>query len=220
MGGVRTRASYRARRSCVLAALLAAAALGAAREADAQGEEDAAPEKPKAEPDPFRTKPGYAQLFLTSFVGDGLRFNNPYRLATPLGGDAESVSRTAPYIDIGLAATFGNPLGLQHGGALRTSAALHGVGQVVMTPSYLAWRRWSSLAVYGRAGVPIVLTPAVTWGLEAGVGATWFFLGGFGVAAEVVGDVFYGAGTREHATVTYPVLSGQLGFVAAFEVLP
>ena len=220
MGGVRTRASYRARRSCVLAALLAAAALGAAREADAEGEEDAAPEKPKAEPDPFRTKPGYAQLFLTSFVGDGLRFNNPYRLATPLGGDAESVSRTAPYIDIGLAATFGNPLGLQHGGALRTSAALHGVGQVVMTPSYLAWRRWSSLAVYGRAGVPIVLTPAVTWGLEAGVGATWFFLGGFGVAAEVVGDVFYGAGTREHATVTYPVLSGQLGFVAAFEVLP
>ena len=63
-----------------------------------------------------------------------------------------------------------------------------------MTPSYLAWRRWSSLAVYGRAGVPIVVTPDVTWGLEAGLGATWFFLGGFGVAAEMVGDVFYGAG--------------------------
>ena len=56
--------------------------------------------------------------------------------------------------------------------------------------------------------------------LEAGVGATWFFLGGFGVAAEMVGDVFYGAGTREKATTTYPVLSGQLGFVVAYEVLP
>ena len=220
MSGVRTRASHGARWSRVLAALLASAALGTVRDARAEGEEDAPPEKPKPEPDPFRTKPGYAQLFLTSFVGDGLRFNNPYRLATPLGDDAESVSRTAPYIDIGVAATFGNPLGLQHGGALRTSAALHGVGQVVMTPSYLAWRRWSSLAVYGRAGVPIVLTPSVTWGLETGLGATWFFLGGFGLAAELVGDVFYGAGTREHATVTYPVLSGQLGFVAAFEVLP
>ncbi len=89
-----------------------------------------------------------------------------------------------------------------------------------MTPSYLAWRRWSAIALYGRAGVPLVVTPSVTWGLEAGLGATWFFLGGFGLAAEVIGDVFYGAGTRDHSTVTYPVLSGQLGFVAAFEVLP
>jgi len=225
MGEVCIRAGYgRARQSCVLVALLAAATvvLSCERDARAEGEEDAAGPfaKPQPEPDPFRTKPGYVQLFVTSFLGDGLRFNNPYRLATPLGDDAESVSRTAPYIDIGLAATFGNPLGLQHGAALRTSAALSGVGQVVMTPSYLAWRRWSSIAVYGRAGVPLVVTPAVTWGLEAGLGATWFFLGGFGVAAEVIGDVFYGAGTSEKATVTYPVLSGQLGLVAAFEVLP
>ena len=120
----------------------------------------------------------------------------------------------------GFAATFGHPLGLQHGAALRTTVAAAGVGQVVMTPSYLAWRRWRSLAVYGRAGTPLVLTPDVTWGLEAGLGATYFFRGGFGVAAEMVGDVFYGAGTREKATTTYPVLSGQLGFVIAYEVLP
>jgi hypothetical protein len=204
-------------------ALFAATALvtAYARDANAEADDENAPaEKPKPEPDPFRTKPGYVQLFVTSFLGDGLRFNNPYRLSTPLGGDAESVSRTAPYVDVGVGATFGNPLGLQHGGTLRTSVAAHGVSQVVMTPSYLAWRRWSAFALSGRAGVPIVLTPAATWGLEAGLGATWFFLGGFGLAAEVVGDVFYGAGTREKATVTYPVLSGQLGFVAAFEVLP
>ena len=184
-------------------------------------DDGAAPaEKPQPEPDPLGTKPGYVQLFFTSFLGEGLRFNNPYRLASPLGDDAESLSTTAPYVDIGIAATFGHPLGIQHGAALRTSVAAKGVGQVVMTPSYLAWRRWRSLAVYGRVGTPMVLTPDVTWGLETGVGATYFVLGGIGIAAEVVGDAFYGTGTREKATTTYPVLSGQLGFVIAYEVLP
>jgi len=203
-----------------LAVALGAIVLGAP--SLAQGADDDAPpaEKPKPEPDPLGTKPGYVQLFFTSFFGGGLRFNNPYRLATPLGDDAESLSTTAPYVDIGIAATLGHPLGIQHGAALRTSVAAKGVGQVVMTPSYLAWRRWRALAVYGRAGTPLVLTPDVTWGLEAGVGATYFFLGGIGVAAEVVGDVFYGAGTTAKATTTYPVLSGQLGFVVAYELLP
>ena len=63
------------------------------------------------------------------------------------------------------------------------------------------------------------MTPDVTWGFEASLGATWFFLGGFGLAAEMVGDIFYGEGTREKATTTYPVLSGQLGLVIAYEVL-
>ncbi len=213
----------RALKSCVLVITLAVSTLAAERSALAAEDADGntiVPEKPKPEPDPFRTRPGYVQIFLTTFFGDGLRFNNPYRLSTPLGSDAESVSRTAPYIDIGLGATFGNPLGFQHGATLRTSAALSGVGQVVMTPSYLGYRRWSSIALYGRAGIPIVVTPDATWGLEAGLGATWYFLGGIGVAAEMVGDVFYGAGTRDKATVTYPVLSGQLGFVVAYEVLP
>ena len=218
---------FRARQSCVLGVALSGvtvvftfASERVARAAEDENGVTIAAEKPKPEPDPFRTRPGYVQLFLTTFLGDGLRFNNPYRLSTPLGNDAESVSRTAPYVDIGVAATFGNPLGYQHGAALRTSAALSGVGQLVMTPSYLGYRRWSAIALYGRAGVPIVVTPDVTWGLEAGLGATWYFLGGIGVSAEMVGDVFYGAGTRDKATVTYPVLSGQLGFVVAYEVLP
>ena len=170
--------------------------------------------------EPFATKPGYVQLFATAFVGDGLRFNDPYRLATPLGSSAEGVSRTAAFVDVGLSATLGNPLGLQHGVALRTSIAADGVGQVTLTPSYLAWRRWRALAVHGRAGVPLVLTPEVTWGLEAAGGGTFFFLGGFGVTAELVGDVFWGTGTRDVRIATYPVLSGMLGFVAAYEVLP
>ena len=89
-----------------------------------------------------------------------------------------------------------------------------------MTPSYFAWRRWRALAAFGRAGIPLVMTPDVTWGIEAGVGGAFFFLGGIGVVAEMVGDVYYGAGTAEKSTTTYPVLSWQLGFIATYEVLP
>ncbi len=166
------------------------------------------------------TKTGYVQLFATAFVGDGLRFNNPYRLATPLGSSAESVSRTAAYTDVGLGATLGSPTWLQHGLALRMSFALEGVRQAVLTPAYQVWRRWTSWAVYGRAGVPIVLSPTTTWGLETGLGCVYFPRAGIGVAAEIVGDVFYGAGTREVATPAYPIASGQLGVIVAYEVLP
>jgi hypothetical protein len=187
----------------------------------ASADEDDAPASlpPKPE-EPFATKPGYAQFFTTVMGGTGLRFNNPYRLSTPLGGDAESVSRTNAYVDLGLAMTFGSPLGFQHGAALRTTVGVEGVGQVVMTPSYFLWRRKGALAAFGRAGVPLVLTPDTTIGLEAALGGAFFFLGGIGVVAEMVGDLFYGTGTREIATATYPVLSGQLGLIGTYEVLP
>lgn len=173
-----------------------------------------------ADVDAAETKPGYAGLFVTALVGDGLRFNNPYRLATPLGSNAESVSRTAAYFDLGLAMTLGAPSGFQHGVAFRTTVAVEGVPQGVLTPSYLLWRRWRSWAAYARAGMPLVVSPDVTFGLESGLGGVWFARGGLGLTAELVGDVFYGAGTREAATPAYPVLSGQLGLTVAYEVLP
>lgn len=170
--------------------------------------------------DPFATKPGYAQLFASMMGGAGLRFNNPYRLATQLGKDAESISRTNAYVDIGLGMTFGNPLGYQHGASLRTTVSVEGVGQVVMTPSYFGWRRRGALAAFGRAGIPVVVSPDTTWGFEGALGGVFFFLGGIGVVAEIVGDVFYGTGTRDVKTATYPILSGQLGFLGTFEALP
>jgi hypothetical protein len=166
------------------------------------------------------TKPGYVQLFFTTFVGGGLRFNNPYRLATPLGSDAESVSRTATYVDLGAGATLGNPLGWQHGAALRVTRSLEGTSQWVATPSYLLYRRWRSVAAWGRAGIDIVTAPDLTWGFEAAGGGAYFVRGGIGVAAEIVGDVFYGEGTRDVRVATYPVLSAQLGIVLAYEVMP
>lgn len=182
---------------------------------------EARPLAPRAEPDePLRDKPGYAQLFVSVMGGTGLRFNNPYRLSTPLGEDAESVSRTAAYFDFGFGMTLGNPLGFQHGAALRVTTAIEGVGQVVMTPSYFGWRRLGPFAAFGRVGLPAVLTPDVTWGFEGALGGAFFFLGGLGIVGELVGDVFYGAGTRDVGTPAYPVLAGQLGLIGTYEVLP
>lgn len=169
---------------------------------------------------PTTARGGWVDFAATSFVGEGLRFNNPYRLATVLGSNAESLSLTAAYVDLGGAVFLGDPTGLAQGLAVRTSIALEGVPQSVMTPSYVALHRWGPWGVYGRAGPTIVLTPDVTWGLEGAAGGLWFPVAGVGIAAELVGDVFYGAGTRDVEVATYPVLSAQLGLWLSWEVLP
>src|SRR5438105_5034896 len=68
---------------------------------------------------PTRDRPFFVRIVAATSLGDGLRFNNPYRLATPLGDRAESVSRTAPYVDLGFAGFFGDPFGAQHGPVVR-----------------------------------------------------------------------------------------------------
>jgi hypothetical protein len=169
---------------------------------------------------PTTRKPGWVDVFATGFVGDGIRFNNPYRLATVLGSDAQSLSRTASYADVGVAAVLGDPIGFAHGLALRMSIALEGVQQGVLTPAYLLWRRWQKWAAYGRAGASLVVTPDTTWGLECGVGGVWFVRGGIGLAAELVGDLFWGEGTRDVSVATYPVLSAQAGLWLSWEAMP
>jgi hypothetical protein len=168
----------------------------------------------------FETKPGAFALLLTAAAGDGLRFNNPYRLATVLGSDAQSLSRSAAYVDLGAAMLVGTPYGLRHGVALRWSLAVEGISQAVAAPTYELWKRWRFFAAYGRAGPTFVLTPSSSWGFEGAAGGVWFVRSGLGLTAEIVGDVFYGAGTRDVATATYPMLSAELGAVVDFEVLP
>jgi hypothetical protein len=177
-------------------------------------------ESPSGISPPERTKPGYLQLFATSLLGDGLRFNNPYRLSTVLGSSAESLSRTSAYVDLGVAATTGSPLGFQHGLALRMSLAIEGVPETVMTPSYVLYRRWRDWAAIGRAGVALAVRPDVTWGGELSAGGAYFFRGGLAAMGELAFDLFYGAGTREVGTPAYPVVSAQLGILVAWEILP
>ncbi len=169
---------------------------------------------------PTTKKAGWVDVFATAYVGDGLRFNNPYRLSTVLGQTAESLSRTAAYTDVGVAAVLGDPRALAHGLALRASASLEGVPQAVFTPSYVALHRWGPWGVYGRAGTPLVLSPEPTWGIEGAAGGVWFARAGIGLTAELVGDVFYGAGTREVQTPAYPVLSAQAGLWLSWEAMP
>jgi hypothetical protein len=184
---------------------------GHARDADDNGGEGWAPQGKKA---------GWLDVSATAFGGDGLRFNNPYRLATILGSNAQSLSRTAAYVDVGGAISIGDPATLAHGLALRASIAVEGVPQTVLTPSYLVLHRWGPWGVYGRAGPTIVASPDVTWGLEGAAGALWFVRAGIGLAAELVGDVFYGTGTNQVAVATYPVLSMEGGLWLSWEALP
>ena len=169
---------------------------------------------------PRTRRAGWADIFATAFVGDGLRFNNPYRLATVLGSTAESLSRTAAYADVGGAMVLGDPTRLAHGLAFRASVAVEGVPQTVLTPSYLVFHRWGPWGAYGRAGAAIVVTPDTTWGFEGAAGGVWFPRAGVGFAAELVGDVFYGAGTRDVQVATYPVLSLEGGLWLSWEAMP
>jgi A/G-specific adenine glycosylase len=163
----------------------------------------------------------YVNVTGTGMVGDGLRFNNPYRLPHVLGKTAESLSTTAPYLDLALGATLGEPDGLQHGIRLGWSFALAGVPQHVVTPAYLAVLRTKTpWMLYAWAGLPLILQPDFGVGGELAVGGARFFSAGLAATASIVADAFYGAATRESRVTIYPVLSAQLGILVDYELLP
>jgi hypothetical protein len=163
----------------------------------------------------------YFDLFATVMVGDGLRLNNPYRLAHELGSNAESVSSTQPYLDVAVAATTGPPNGLQHGLRLGWSLSTSGVPQQVVTPAYLALVRLpESWVLYGWAGFPVLLEPDLNVGGEVALGGSWLARAGLGATAALVADAFYGAATRDTRAALYPVISAQVGVFINYEVLP
>jgi hypothetical protein len=157
---------------------------------------------------------------LSLAIGRGLRFNNPYRLETPLGDTAESLSLAATYLDMGVGVSFG-PREFRHGALVTGSVALQGIGQFVLTPSYLAQSGLTAAwSLRGRVGVPIVVAPDTTAGLEAGVGTSWLMAYGLGALVELVGDVFFGAATDETSITTIPMLSLQIGVFFDHQVVP
>ena len=163
----------------------------------------------------------YVHLFGGLGVGSGLRLNNPFRLRTQLGSTPESLSLTATFADVWVAATFGDPFGLQHGLSLNTSIALEDVPQEVLAPSYVAvYRRNPRFSPRARVGLPIILRPDANVGVEAALGLTSLVWSGLGVYVDVVYSVFQGAATDEASATTIPVLSLQGGVALDYEVLP
>ena len=168
---------------------------------------------------PTRTR--FVHAAVQALGGRGLRFNTPFRLATQLGAEGESLSLTAPYVDLGLMAAFGEPFGWQHGPNLHLSAALEGVPQQALSVTYMLRRPAGPyLAGHARAGVCLLAAPDGNVGGELALGGTVYATGALGVTGEVVGDLFYGAATYEHERTTIPVLSFQLGLSVDLEVLP
>ncbi len=164
---------------------------------------------------------GYGRVLFALGGGKGFRFNNPFRLSDQLGDDAESISLTAGYVDLSLGATFGEPDGLQHGGALHFSIAAEGVSQQAFSVSYLAlYRGPSAWMFHGRLGVSLLTAPDANAGGELALGVSYFFTGALGLTSELVGNLFYGAGTYEAEVTAVPVLSLQGGLIVDFEVLP
>jgi len=170
---------------------------------------------------PAKSDGTYVHTFGTLALGKGFRFNNPYRLATPIGDSPESVSWTATYVDLGIGATFGPVTSLQHGGELSFGVATDGIGQSVIGLSYVAlYPVLDQAFLRGRAGFPIVLAPDTNIGFELAVGGAWLFTGGIGATAELTGSLFYGAATLDKSSTTIPLLAFELGVWVDYEVLP
>lgn len=150
-------------------------------------------------------------------VGKGLRFNNPYRLPTPLGSTARSLSLAAAYGEFSAAALWPGGFGERQGARLSLGLALEGIGQWVAAASYVALfelsRDWELVA---RAGVPVVVAPDVSLGGEAALGLRISVSDGLKLESELVGDLFGGAATAQRAVTFYPLLSFQMGITYQF----
>jgi hypothetical protein len=171
---------------------------------------------------PIAGSEAYFHGFGSLSLGKGLRFNNPYRLANPVGDTPESVSLSAAYYDLALGVVRGPARGLSHGAVLHLSIAAQGIPQEVLSLSYTALTRIGDgrTILLGRAGVPVILEPDLSGGLEAAFGAAYMISAGLGVHSEIVGSLYYGAATQERSVTTIPVLSAQLGLFIDYEVLP
>ena len=170
---------------------------------------------------PIASSADYWHTFGSLALGDGLRFNNPYRLATPLGKTPESLSLTAAYVDLGLGVVRGPPDGLGHGVVLHLSIAAQGIPQEVLSFSYIALERLGNgrTMLFGRFGIPVILQPDLSGGLETAFGAAFMVSAGIGIQSELVGSLYYGAGTLDRSVTTIPVLSAELGVFFDYEVL-
>ncbi len=158
----------------------------------------------------------YVHVFGELSLGKGVHTNNPFRLGT-----SDALGFTATYLDLSAGIAFGPPDSLQHGLQLSLLAATEGVGQQVFGMYYAALLPVGEHAILrGRAGLPIVITPDASMGLEAAAGGAWLFTGGIGASAELVGSLFYGAASPDRTKTAIPIIALQIGAWFDHEVLP
>lgn len=163
----------------------------------------------------------YAHTYATLGFGRGLRLNNPYRLQTVLGSNAESLSLTAPYFDLALATVFGDPEGFQQGAIVSASFAMVGVPQQVLAPGYAAvYRLGPRVQLRSNVSLPWVLQPTSNLGVDIGAGAAFMLFAGVGLSSSVILSFYEGAATDQHAATLIPLLSLQAGLTVDYEVLP
>lgn len=164
----------------------------------------------------------YANALATVAVGQSLRFNNPYRLSTPLGSTARSVFSSPRRTSTSAArCSWARRPGCSTACRCASTTALSGVPQDVFTPSYIAlYRAGPAVMPYARAGTPFVLEPNPNMGGELAAGVVYLFTGGLGLTAELGASAFYGAATREVSATFIPLVFGQLGVAGNLEVLP
>ncbi len=115
---------------------------------------------------------------------------------------------------------------LRHGVGLGASFNLVGDGgilegvdafqQFVFTPSYLAYLRFNDdFVAHGKFGIPWVVSPETSLGLQLDLGITGLLTASLGAYVEAGVAMFWGAEDTIH-----PTLSFEAGLSIDYEVLP
>lgn len=208
-------------------------ALEAAKQAPPRAEPAAAPRA--AAPEPAKPPPTaqdpvgrtacsgicYLRSQVDAGMGKGVRFNNPFRLQTQLGSNAESLSLSAAYLDLRGVVLFGDPFGWHYGAAASVALAVQGVPQQVVTPAFTTGLPLSeAFWLNGFLGCPLVLGPDFNAGVELGVEVSYWPRAGWGLYTGLAWDQFWGAATDESTAASIPMLAVQAGLSLQYELLP
>lgn len=163
----------------------------------------------------------YLRSQIDAGVGKGLRFNNPFRLQTQLGSNAESLSLSAAYLDLRGVVLFGDPFGWHYGAAASVALAVQGVPQQVVTPAFTTGLPLSeAFWLNGFLGCPLVLGPDFNAGVEFGLEVSYWPRAGWGIYTGLAWDQFWGAATDESTAAAIPILAAQAGLSLQYELLP
>ena len=143
----------------------------------------------------------------------GLRFNNPYRLRTVLGDDAESLSRAATYLDLALRRGARRParIAARRRAALSRSRPTASRRRCSARLTRRCGRFGARWLVLARAGVPVVLEPDLNAGFELAAGGAFLLGAAVGIGRSSPSACF----TAPPPSITRPASSPCSRFSSA-----